>query len=55
MKSFSVEMRRTSFITVFVEAENREEAEQKAWKEIENEYESKYAEWETGYIEEQTA
>lgn len=55
MKTYSVEMRRTSFITVFVEAESREEAEQKAWSEVENRADSNYAEWETGYIEEQTA
>ncbi len=36
MKTFEVELRRTSYITVTVEADNKDQAEEKAWQEIEN-------------------
>ena len=32
MKTYEIELRRTSFITVTVEAENQEQAEDKAWQ-----------------------
>lgn len=34
MKTFEVEMRRTSFVTITVEAKDMEEAEFIAWQEI---------------------
>lgn len=53
MKTYSVELRRTSFITVFVEAEDKEQAELLAWKEIEeNRTDINDANWETGFIDE---
>ena len=36
MKTYEVELRRTSYIIVTVEAENEDEAEAKAWAEIED-------------------
>jgi hypothetical protein len=35
MKTFEVELRRTSYITITVEAENEDDAETKAWARIE--------------------
>lgn len=52
---YKVEMRRTSFVTVTVEAPNREEAEQLAWDEVLSDGSygtAKEAEWETGFIDE---
>lgn len=36
MKTYEVEYRRTSYITMTVEASSKEEADQKAWREIEH-------------------
>jgi hypothetical protein len=36
VKTFEVELRRTSYITMTVEAESRDEAEAKAWRELEH-------------------
>jgi hypothetical protein len=53
MKSYEIEIKRTSFITVTVEADTVEEAEQKAWEEIEGGYdEGGYADWEIDSINE---
>jgi hypothetical protein len=53
MKTYEVELRRTSYITVTVEAENEDEAETKAWQEIENgRTDINDADWELGSIEE---
>ena len=35
MKTYNVELKRTSYITVTVEAENEDEADRLAWEEIE--------------------
>jgi hypothetical protein len=35
MKTFEVELRRTSYITLTVEAENEDDAEDKAWAQVE--------------------
>ena len=35
MKTFEVELRRTSYITLTVEANDRDEAEAKAWQRVE--------------------
>jgi hypothetical protein len=35
MKTFEVELRRTSYITITVEAENEDDAETKAWARVE--------------------
>ena len=52
MKKFEVELRRTSFITVTVEAETAEEADAKAWLEIEERPDLNDAGWEIESIEE---
>lgn len=36
MKTYEVELRRTSYIIVTVEAENEDDAEAKAWAEVED-------------------
>lgn len=35
MKTYEVELQRTSYITITVEAENEDDAEKKAWERIE--------------------
>lgn len=53
MKTFEVELRRTSYITLTVEADSKEEAEAKAWAEIENGRTDIYdAQWDVESIEE---
>lgn len=55
MKTYEVELRRTSYITMTVEAENADEAEAKAWQEIENGRNDIYdAQWDVESIEELT-
>ena len=54
MKTFEVELRRTSFITVTVDARDKEEAEQSAWAAVESGYfgEADDASWDVESIEE---
>lgn len=53
MKTYEVELRRTSYITVTVEAENQEAAEELAWLELDkHEHEDGYADWALESIEE---
>lgn len=52
MKTFEVELRRTSYITVTVEAEDEDKAEELAWKEVEGRDDKSYANWEVESIEE---
>ena len=53
MKTFEVELRRTSYITITVEADNKDQAEAKAWQEIENGRTDIYdAQWDVESIEE---
>lgn len=53
MKTYEVELRRTSFITLTVEANSAEEAENKAWERIEADSVNIYdADWELESIEE---
>lgn len=35
MKTFEIEFRRVSYITLWIDAESKEEAESKAWREVE--------------------
>lgn len=51
MKTYEVELKRTSFITITVEAGSTEEAEFLAWQEVPA-HEGKYADWEVESIEE---
>jgi hypothetical protein len=53
MKTYEVELRRMSYVTVTVEAEDREGAETLAWLELEkHEHEDSYADWSLESIEE---
>ena len=51
MKTFEVELQRTSYITVTVEAEKEDDAEAKAYEQIETRYFSD-ASWTTESVEE---
>jgi len=53
MKTFEVELRRTSYIVLTVEAENADQAEEKVWEEIERgDYRHEDAAWDVESIEE---
>ncbi len=53
MKTFEVELCRTSYVTVTVEADNEDDAETLAWLELEkHEHEDSYADWSLESIEE---
>lgn len=54
MKTFAVELKRVSFVTITVEAGSTEEAEFIAWQEIDNSHNDRYADWEIESIEEIT-
>ena len=54
-KQFAVELRRTSFVTIYVDAETREQAEDLAWDELQSD--GSYgtgsdADWEIGFVDE---
>jgi hypothetical protein len=51
-KTYEVELRRTSFITVTVEAENEDDAEALAWQESVSFHNSHDASWDIESIEE---
>jgi hypothetical protein len=51
MKTYEIELRRTSFVTVTVEAETVEEAEALAFQEV-SPLPDKYASWDVESIEE---
>lgn len=56
MKQFAVELKRTSYITVYVDAETKEQAEEKVWNESEyGAYDDSDASWECTDIYEQFA
>lgn len=53
MKTYEIELRRTSYITLTIEADSPEQAEEKAWQEIENGRTDIYdAAWDIELIEE---
>ncbi len=52
MKTYEVELQRTSYITMTVEAENEDDAEAIAYKRIHDGHEDDCAEWTTESIEE---
>lgn len=54
MKTFEIELRRTSYMVVTVEAESQDEAEALAWKEIDSRPDSDDASWDIESIEEVT-
>jgi hypothetical protein len=51
-KTYEVEICRTSYITLIIEADNKDEAEEKAWKEIEVRGDTGDAHWDCERIEE---
>jgi hypothetical protein len=52
MKTYQIELRRTSYINIEVEAENQDDAETLAWQELENhEHEDADANWDMESIE----
>jgi len=55
MKTYEVELKRTSYIVVTVKAENEDDAETKAWQEIESDRaDINDANWDVESIEEIT-
>ena len=55
MKTFEVELRRTSYITLTVEANDRDEAEAKAWQRVEaDNVNINDAQWDVESIEDMT-
>jgi len=56
MKHFAVELKRTSYITVHVDAETKEQAEDAAWLELQtSDYDDEDADWQCSDIYEQFA
>lgn len=52
MKTFEVELRRTSYIVLTIDAENEDDAEAKAWEQIERgAYRHEDASWEVESVE----
>ncbi len=55
MKTYEIELRRTSYTVVTVEAENEEAAETLAWAELEkHEHKDGYGDWAIESVEETT-
>ena len=54
MKTYEIELKPTSYVTLQVEAGSTEEAEVVAWQEIESGYNEGCADWEVESIEEIT-
>lgn len=51
MKTYQIELKRTSYVNITVEAESEEEAEQLAWKQIDKDYYREDGSWEIETIE----
>jgi hypothetical protein len=51
MKTYQIEMKRTSYINIEVEAESQDEAEALAWKGVEQDYYKDDGDWEIESIE----
>ena len=51
-KTYEVELKRVSYVVITVETENPEQAEEKAWKELENDNLCEDASWELESVEE---
>jgi hypothetical protein len=53
MKTYQIELKRVSYVNVTVDAETQDEAEDAAWKQIENDYYKDWgSEWKLESIEE---
>jgi len=56
MKQFAVELKRTAYVTIYVDAETQDQAEDAAWLELQtNDCDESDADWQLESIEEQTA
>ena len=56
MKHYAVELKRTSYVTIYVAAETKEKAEDAAWLELQtSDYDDSDADWQCSDIYEQTA
>lgn len=56
MKQFAVELKRTSYVTIYVDAETKDQAEDAAWLELQtSDYDDGDADWECADIYEQFA
>jgi hypothetical protein len=51
MKAYQVELKRTSYVTLTIEAESQDDAEALAWKQIEQNYYRDDGSWEIETIE----
>lgn len=51
MKTYQIELKRTSYINLTIEAENEDEAEALAWKDIDQNYYRDDGSWEIERIE----
>lgn len=54
MKTYEIELKRTSYVTLTIEADSKDEAEQLAWDELQSDgsYGLSYADWDVESIEE---
>ena len=52
MKTYEIELRRTSFVTLTVEAKNKDAALAEAWRQIQQDYYRDDGDWEIGYVDE---
>lgn len=50
MRTYQIELKRTRYVNIMVDADSMEEAE--AWKQIENDYYKDDGSWELEFIEE---
>jgi hypothetical protein len=56
MKQFAVELKRTAYVTIYVDAETKEQAEDAAWLELQtSDYDDSDADWQCSDIYEQFA
>lgn len=53
MKSYQIEFTRTSYITICVDAESKEDAEILAWEKVEHGTDVNDSHWDISFIEEQ--
>jgi hypothetical protein len=52
VKTYQIELKRTSYINIEIEAESQDEAEALAWKEVEQDYYRDDGQWDIESIEE---
>lgn len=51
MKTYQVELKRTSYVNLTIEAENEDEAEALAWKQVDQDYYREDGAWDIESIE----